>query len=138
MPELYTDYRTRQPPIDSGSGLAPLPLPRATLVRRRRLLRYGGLLAIALGMAMSTIPGPKGSSHTIKPVMDHGVKVQVHEFFFSRHYGLPFPVARVDYNDNGSIKNLSLKFDNFFGNLGVALVTVIAASIYLGRRRRDD
>lgn len=136
MTELHTDYKTRQQPIESASALAPLP--PATLARRRRLMRYGGVVTVLLAAALSVIPGPKGSSHTITPSVVNGVKTQVHQYFFSRHLGLPFETGRIDYNDDASIKNVVFKGDGFLGNIGVAFAMVIGASIFIGRRRRDD
>src|SRR6185503_5257 len=126
MPEVYTDYKTRRQPIDAGSALAPLP--PTTLARRRRLFRYGGLVTFLLAVGLSLIPGPKGSSHTITPTVEHGVKTQVHQYFFSRHVGLPFTTGRADYNDDGSIKDISMNGDGFLGNFCVALALVIGAS----------
>jgi hypothetical protein len=136
MTELHTDYKTRQQPIEYASALAPLPA--ATLARRRRLMRYGGLMTFLLGVALSAIPGPKGSSHTITTSVVNGVKTQVHQYFFSRHLGLPFETGRIDYNDDASIKKVVFKGDGFLGNIGLAFAIVIGASIFLGRRRRND
>lgn len=136
MTELSTDYKTRQQPIESPSALAPLP--PTTLARRRRLLRYGGVVTFLLSAALSAIPGPKGSSHTIVQSDVNGVKTQVHQYFFSRHMGLPFQTGRADYNDDGSIKNVAFHGEGFLANLGVAFAIVVGASIFLGRRRRDD
>jgi hypothetical protein len=136
MPQLFSDIRTRQEPIDMPSGLAALP--PATLARRRRLLRWAGVFTFLVAAGLSAIPGPKGASDTITFRNENGAKTQVHQFFFSRHYGLPFSPARADYNDDGSIRRVSIKPEAFLGNLGVALVIVIGASIFLGRRRRED
>ena len=136
MTELQTDYKTRQQPIDYGSALAPLP--PTTLARRRKLLRYGGLMAVLLGLAISAIPGPKGSSNTISHTTVNGVKTQVHQFFFSRQLGLPFQTGRADYNDDGSIRRVTFHGEGFLGNIGVAFAIVLGASIFIGRRRRDD
>ena len=82
--------------------------------------------------------GPKGASDTLITREENGAKTQIHQFFFSRHYGLPFSPARADYNDDGSIQRVSIKPEAFLGNLGAALLIVIVASIFLGRKRRDD
>lgn len=136
MPEVSSEVRTRQQPVDIPSPLAPLP--QSTLARRRRLLRWGGLATFLVGVGLSVIPGPKGSSHTVSTNIENGVKTQVHQYFFSRHYGVPFSTGRADYNDDGSIKDFRIEADNFLGNLGVALVIVIGASIFLGRKRRNE
>lgn len=136
MPELTSDIKTRQQPVDMPSGLAELP--PATLARRRRLLRWGGVFTFLVAVGLSVIPGPKGASDTLITRDDNGAKTQVHQFFFSRHYGLPFSTGRADYNDDGSIKDIRIKPEAFLGNLGAALVIVIVASILLGRKRRDD
>src|SRR4051812_8730085 len=119
MPELSSDVRTRQQPVDMPSALSPIP--HATLIRRRRLLRWGGLATFLLGIGLSVIPGPKGSSHTVSTKIENGVTTQVHQFSFSRHYGVPFSTARTDYNDDGSIKDFRIEADKFLANLGVAL-----------------
>jgi len=136
MRELKTDYTIRQAPIEMQSALAPLP--SRTLARRRRLMRWGGLAAVLLSLGLSAIPGPKGSSHTVETRTENGVSTQVHQFFFSRHVGLPFTTGRADYNDDGSIKRVSMYSDGFLGNLVVALAMVIGVSIFIGRRRQDD
>jgi hypothetical protein len=136
MPELSPEVRT--PQQAAGMPSAVLPLPPATLTRRRRLLRWGGLATFILGIGLSAIPGPKGSSHTVTTSVDNGARTQIHQFFFSRHYGLPFTTGRTDYNDDGTIKDFNVEAEGFLGNLGAALVMVIAASIFLGRKRRTD
>lgn len=142
MPELHTDDRTRQQPAYGGTGwhegTGLLPLPAKTLARRKRLMRYGGLLAFVLSLGLSAIPGPKGSSNTISIRTEHGIKTQIHEFYFSRHFGRPFTTGRLDYNDDGSIKNIRFEGDGVLGNFVVALAIVIGASIFIGRRRPDD
>jgi hypothetical protein len=136
MTELYEDYRARQQPIDASSALAPLPAK--TLARRRRMIRYGGLMTVLLTLGLSAIPGPKGSSNTTEVVTDHGTTIQVRRFFYSRHVGLPFTTGRADYNDDGSIKDIKIEGSGFFGNFWVSLATVIVIAILIGRRRRDD
>ena len=136
MPELYEDYQTRQQPIETSSVLEPLPAK--TLARRRRMIRYGGLMTVMLTLGMSAIPGPKGSSNTTDIVTDHGVSTKVHHFFYSRHIGLPFTTGRADYNDDGSIKSIKVKGEGFLGNFWVSLAIVIVSAILIGRRRRDD
>jgi hypothetical protein len=136
MPELYEDYKTQLPPIDAPSALEPLPAK--TLARRRRMIRYGGLMKVMLTLGMSAIPGPKGSSNTIEILTEHGMTTQVRHFYYSRHFGLPFMVGRLDYNDDGSIRNVSAKGEGFLGNFWVSLAIVIVSSILIGRRRRDD
>ena len=136
MPELDTEYKTRQQPIDVASGLAVLP-PK-TLARRRRLLRYGGVMAFLLSAGLSAIPGPKGSSDILKMSNENGAKVMVHQFSFSRNLGLPFAAGRAEYNDDGTIKDIQIEGPGLLGNFGVALAIVIGASIFIGRRRRDD
>jgi len=136
MPELHTDQKTRQPSVDFTSAVSPLP--PTTIARRRRLLRWSGVMAILLCLALSAIPGPKGSSHTITPSIENGVKTQVQKFFFSRHIGLPFQTGRADYNDDGSIRDITVHGDGFLGNFVVAFLIVIGVSIFIGRRRRDD
>jgi hypothetical protein len=114
------------------------PLPEKTLARRRRLIRYGGVMTFLLAAGLSAIPGPKGSSNTITYVSERGVQTQVHEFFFSRHLGLPFQTGRIDYKDDREIRSVSFKGPGFLGNLAVAFAMVVGASIFIGRRRRDD
>src|ERR1043165_7670635 len=104
MSELQTDYKTRQQPIDVASGLAPMPA--RTLARRRRIIRYGWLATLLPGLGLSAIPGPKGSSHTVKSVTVNGGTVQVHQFDFSRPIGLPFATGRASIADDGSIKDI--------------------------------
>ena len=136
MPELRTDYKTRQQQVDFGSGLSTLP--PATVARRRRLLRWGGVMTFLLGIGLSVIPGPKGSSHTITAVEENGAKTQVHQFFFSRHLGLPFQTGRADYKDDGSISDVTFHGEGFLGNIAVAFAIVVGASIFMGRKRRGD
>src|ERR1043165_4376776 len=140
MREVETDYRTREQPVAQASEVVsvPMPLPPKTLARRKRLMRYGGLITFVLALGLSAIPGPKGSSNTVTYSTDHGVKTQVHHFFFSRHVGLPFTTGRADYNDDGTIRDIRIEGDGFLGNFVVALAIVIGASIFIGRRRRDD
>ena len=139
MPETFTDYKTREQPVDPAAGPGPLaPLPEKTLARRRRLIRYGGVMTFLLAIGLSAIPGPKGSSNTITFVTERGVRTQVRQFFFSRHLGLPFTTGRIDYEDNGAVKKVSVKGPGFLGNLGVAFAIVVALSIFMGRRRPDD
>src|SRR4051794_24278961 len=139
MSEQHTDYRERERPIDSASERGALaPMPAATLLRRKRLIRYGGLVTFLLAVGMSAIPGPKGSSQTVESTVDGGVKTQVQRFFFSRHVGLPFATGRADYNDDGTIKDVSFHGSGFLGNFLLALAIVVGASIFIGRRRRDD
>ena len=136
MPELSSDVRSRPQPVEGSSAVAPVP--QATLARRRRLIRWGGLATFVLGMGLSAIPGPKGSSHTVTTEVENGVTSQVHHFFFSRHFGLPFETARLDYNDDGSLKDLSVEGGGFLENLGAALVIVICTSMFLRRKRREE
>jgi hypothetical protein len=139
MPETHTDYKTRAQPTERATGgVAVAPLPEKTLARRRRLIRYGGVMTFLLAIGLSAIPGPKGSSNTITVVTERGVQTQVRQFFFSRHFGLPFTTGRIDYEDNGAVKKVSVKGPGFLGNLGVAFAIVVALSIFMGRRRRDD
>jgi len=136
MPELSSDVRSRPQPVEGPSAVAAVP--QATLARRRRLIRWGGLATFVLGIGLSAIPGPKGSSHTVTTEVENGVTSQVHHFSFTRHFGVPFTTARLDYKDDGSIKDFTVEGDTFLGNLGAALIIVIGASMFLGRKRRDD
>ena len=137
MTEQSTDYKTRQQPIDAAeTGLAPMPV--ATLKRRRRVLQFGWLGVFVLGLGFSAIPGPKGSSETISYVGEGRAQTAVHEFYYSRHLGRPFTAGRIDLNDDGSVKSVSMKGDGLLSNFGVALLIMIGVSIYIGRRRRDD
>ena len=95
-------------------------------------------MTFVLGIGLSAIPGPKGSSHTITTEVDNGVTSQVHHFNFSRHFGVPFETARLDYKDDGSIKSFQAEGVAFLENLAVALVIVIGASLFFGRKRRND
>jgi hypothetical protein len=137
MPETYRDYNKQA--TESVAGFrAVAELPEKTLARRRRLIRYGGIMTFLLAVGLSAIPGPKGSSNTITFVNERGVQTQVRQFFFSRHLGLPFTTGRIDYEDNGAVKKVSVKGPGFLGNLGVAFAIVVALSIFMGRRRPDD
>lgn len=139
MPELNTDYKRGDPQFITATRTTSLSaLPAATIARRRRLLRWGGVMTLILGIGFSVIPGPKGSSHTISSVEVNGTKTQVQQFFFSRHLGLPFQTGRIDYNDDGSTKNVVFHGEGFLGNIAVAFAIVVGMSIFLGRRRRDD
>ena len=139
MPETYTDYKTREQPVEAAPGHGALsPLPEKTLARRRRLIRYGGVMTFLLAMGISAIPGPKGSSNTITFVTERGVQTQVRQFFFSRHLGRPFTTGRIDYEDDGSVRRVSVKGPGFLGNLAVAFAMVVVLSIFMGRRRPND
>jgi hypothetical protein len=139
MPETYPDYKTREQPAEAALGHGALaPLPEKTLARRRRLIRYGGVMTFLLAMGLSAIPGPKGSSDTISYVTERGVKTEVRQFFFSRHLGLPFATGRIDYEDNGAVRKVAIKGPGFLGNLAVAFAIVVALSIFMGRRRPTD
>src|SRR3954464_4268864 len=127
MPELRTDHKTRQQQVDYASAVSTLPA--ATITRRRRLLRWGGVMTFFLGVGLSVIPGPKGSSYTSTAVEENGAKTQVQQFVFSRHLGLPFQTGRADYKDDGSIKDVTFNGEGFLGNIGVAFALVVGASI---------
>src|SRR3954468_11897959 len=98
MPEVQTDYRKREKDFATATASSSL-LPATTIARRRRLLRWGGVMTFLLGVGLSVILGPKGSSHTITSIEENGAKTQVHQFFFSRQLGVPFQTGRADYND---------------------------------------
>ena len=139
MPETYPEYKTREQPVDAAAGHGALaPLPPKTLARRRRLIRYGGVMTFLLALGISAIPGPKGSSDVTTYVTDRGVKTEVRQFFFSRHLGLPFTTGRIDYEDDGSVKKVVVKGPGFLGNLAVAFAAVVVMSIFMGRRRPND
>jgi hypothetical protein len=139
MPETHTDYRTRAEPSERATGWVALaPLPEKTLARRRRLIRYGGVMTFLFAMGLSAIPGPKGSSDITTYVTERGVKTEIRQFFFSRHVGLPFATGRIDYEDNGSVRSVSVKGPGFLGNLAVAFAAVVVLSIFMGRRRPND
>ena len=88
MPETFTDYKTREQPVDPAAGPRPLaPLPEKTLARRRRLIRYGGVMTFLLAIGLSAIPGPKGSSNTITFVTERGVRTQVRRYASSFSVG---------------------------------------------------
>jgi hypothetical protein len=139
MPETYPDYKTREQPVEAAPGYAAVaPLPEKTLARRRRLIRYGGVMTFLLALGLSAIPGPKGSSDITTYVTERGVKTEIRQFFFSRHVGLPFATGRIDYEDNGAIRRVSVKGPGFLGNLAVAFSIVVVLSIFMGRRRPTD
>lgn len=139
MPDSSTDYKTREQAVDPAIATAALaPLPEKTLARRRRLMRYGGVMTFFLAVGLSALPGPKGSSRTVTYVTERGVKAQVQQFFFSRHLGLPFQTGRIDYRDDGEIKSVKFEGSGFLGNLAVAFAVVVGASIFIGRRRPED
>ena len=139
MPDSFTDYKTREQAVDPAIAPGALaPLPEKTLARRRRLIRYGGVMTFFLAVGLSALPGPKGSSQTISYVTERGVQTQVRQFFFSRHLGLPFETGRIDYQDDGEIRSVRFDGSGFLGNLAVAFALVVVASIFIGRRRPED
>ena len=136
MPQLTRDYKPLDQQFDMQADL--VAMPKATLVRRRRIMRFGGVVTILLAAAVSVVPGPKGSAHTVHSVIENGSTTEVHRFEFSRRLGVPFSPGRVNYADDGTIKDISFSGEGFLGNLGVAFATVVVASIFIGRQRRDD
>ena len=138
MPDVYSDVKTRQQPIDVPSASAVAPISPESLAWRRRAIRLSWVMTIVGGLALSAIPGPKGASDTISISEENGRKVQIHKFFYSRHYGVPFHVARTDLDDAGNVNNFTIKGDSgLFGNFAVAFVLSIGLLALWGRRRRD-
>jgi hypothetical protein len=138
MPDVYSDLKTRQQPIEAVSGAALAPIPATALAWRRRAIRLCWVMTFIGGLGLSAIPGPKGASDTITYSDEGGRKVQVHKFFYSRHYGVPFHVARADLDDAGKIDDFTIKGDsNVFGNFAVAFVISVGLLFWRGRRRRD-
>jgi hypothetical protein len=136
MPRISQDLEPRRQQFESSGSLAALPV--ATLARRRRILRFGGFFTLLLAIGLSVVPGPKGSSETIELVTERGITSQVRRFTFSRRIGIPFSPGKVSYAEDGSIENVSFSGEGILGNLGVAFALVVGASIFMGRRRRDD
>lgn len=137
MPDVYSDIKARQRSVDAASALPLAPIPPAALAWRRRAIRLCWLMTFVGGLGLSAIPGPKGSSDTITYSEEGGRQVQIHQFFYSRHYGVPFHVARVDLDDAGNMKNFTVKGDSgVFGNFAVAFLLSVGLLTLWGRRRR--
>jgi hypothetical protein len=139
MSEFTSQVKTRQQPGIAATEPADVaPLPPATLVRRRRLVRFAALMTFVAGFGLSAVPGPKGSSHQQVTQTDRGVTTVVHKFAYYRPYGVPFVVARAELGESGEIKSLAMRGEGtvgILGNLAVALGLVIVLSLLLGRRR---
>jgi hypothetical protein len=138
MPDLSTDYRTKQGQFQSSAGLVA-PLPPATIARRRRALRLCLFLTIVGGIGLNLVPGPKNGDDTVSSANINGVRVQVHKYTFSKPYGVPFVVARAELDDAGGMKDLKVDAGTgIFGNFGVAFAISFGLLALLGRRRRND
>ena len=138
MPELDTEYETRRTASQRATESRGLePLPARTLARRRLLYRYCGPLTFVIGLGLSVIPGPKGSSHTVETKTEHGLTTQIHKYAFTRGIGVPFRTGTAVYGDD-AIDNIRIEGHGFFGNCAVALGIVMVGAVVVGRRRRDD
>ena len=138
MSELLSQEKTRQHAgFDEASPTDLAPLPPLALARRRRLVRLAGLLTLVGGLGLSAIPGPKGSSHVQITETENGTTTVVHKFSYYRTYGVPFAVAKTEFDESGEMKSASVQGENFvglFGNMALALAIVLAGAFVLRRR----
>ena len=119
-----------------ASASMPMPISGRTQSHRRRLIRLYGTLTLIGGLALSAIPGPKGSSHTITTSTENGVSTQVHRFSYYRPIGFPFVTGEATLSESGALMDVSVKPGNVLANLVVSLLVAIGLSLFIGRRRR--
>ena len=141
MSEYSAPSKTRQQPgIDAAPTAGIISLPPAALARRRRVVRLVGLVTVVIGLGLSAIPGPKTGKQTDITETENGVTTVTHKFSYHQAYGMPFAVARAEFDEAGEIRKFGAdgqEILGLFGNLAVALAIAILGAVALGRRRRE-
>jgi hypothetical protein len=102
-------------------------------------VRLGGLVTLIGGLALSAIPGPKGSSHIQITETEHGVTTVTRKFTYHQPYGVPFTVVRTEFEESGESRSVRVDGKEalgFIGNLAIALGIVVVFSMLVSRARR--